>query len=309
MVRYDCWLKELLEGYPSKSHNELIDGIYTFINLIKIKNPTYDSTAIPTVITEGIKHSIELTDANDKLVGALTLESSSEGYIGVSMRSGEAKLSVMITDEGIPQTYSPHPFGANENQIVTIKHLSDVITEWYSRITLEYTNAISTATDEINTATNSKLSKFEEDYLAKIAELQNQIKQLQYLVNITPDTSTSIFGSLVDLQAIKEDSDTVLELTNKVKELVKDVERVKGTYVATAKRDGIIHAISRRDETLLVIIDGIGIRMENENNVVLNTARRSKYGRGHVSYTFTVKEGERFRVRGCYYLTFRRVSR
>lgn len=308
MVRYDCWLKELLEGYPSKSRNELIDGIYTFINLIKIKNPTYDSTAIPTVITEGTKHSIELTDANDKLVGALTLESSSEGYIGVSMRSGEAKLSVMITDEGIPQTYSPHPFGTNENQIVTTKHLSDVITEWYSRITLEYTNAISTATDEINIATNSKLSKFEKDYLAKIAELQNQIKQLQYLVNITPDVSTSMFGSLVDLQVIKEDGGTVLELTNKVKELVKDVERSKGTYIATAKRDGFIHAISRRDETLSVTIDDKGAKVDDKN-AILYTSKRSKYGRGYVSYTFTVKEGERFKVYGCYHLTFRRISR
>ena len=308
MVRYDCWLKELLEGYPSKSRNELIDGIYTFINLIKIKNPTYDSTAIPTVITDGIKHSIEFTDANDKLVGALTLESSSEGYIGVSMRSGEAKLSVMITDEGIPQTYSPHPFGANENQIVTIKHLSDVITEWYNKITLEYTNAISTATDEINTATDGKLSKFEKDYLAKIAELQNQIKQLQYLVNITPDMSTSIFGSLVDLQVIRDDGGTVLELSNKAKELVKDVERSQGTYIATAKRDGFIHAISRRDTTLSVTIDGIGVDLDGRNSV-LHTSGRSKYGRGYVSYTFTVKEGERFKVYGCYYLTFRRVSR
>lgn len=157
MIEWKSWIKDLIESYPIKNKNEVIKGIYTFYNTIKLLNPNYDKTVAVSSLSEGTKHSIEFLDKNEVSLGSINLVANNLKDICLEFSVGGKKLGISCTDEGVAQSYVDTPIGEECHQIVNIEYLSDTITAWYNKIHTEYTELCGTLKTELLNTIDSQI--------------------------------------------------------------------------------------------------------------------------------------------------------
>lgn len=157
MIEWKSWIKDLIESYPIKNKNEVIEGIYTFYNTIKLLNPNYDKTVAVSSLSGGTKHSIEFLDKNKVSLGSINLVANDLKDVCLEFSVGGKKLGISCTDEGVAQSYVDTPVGEECHQIVNIEYLSDTITAWYNKIRTEYTELCGTLKDELLNTIDSQI--------------------------------------------------------------------------------------------------------------------------------------------------------
>lgn len=157
MIEWKSWIKDLIESYPIKNKNEVIEGIYTFYNTIKLLNPNYDKTVSVSSLSGGTKHSIEFLDKNKVSLGSINLVANDLKDICLEFSVGGKKLGISCTDEGVAQSYVDTPIGEECHQIVNIEYLSATITAWYNKIRTEYTELCGTLKDELLSTIDSQI--------------------------------------------------------------------------------------------------------------------------------------------------------
>lgn len=176
MIPFESYMKKLLEKYPRLDKEEIITGLYTFINSIKIKHPNAIVDVHPS--TDTTYHQITLLDANNAVIADISFKQYPNGNDGIVFTLNNREFAIKVSDEGHLDLRCDYPlcgFNSGSDEVANTKYVLDAIENKASLINtsiMEYiTSALNDLSDDINQRINNLHVLITNEYKEYIANL------------------------------------------------------------------------------------------------------------------------------------------
>lgn len=128
MIPFESYMKKILEKYPRLDKEEIITGLYTFINSIKIKHPNAIVDVHPS--TDTTYHQITLLDANNAVIADISFKQYPNGNDGIVFTLNNREFAIKVSDEGHLDLRCDYPlcgFNAGSDEVANTNYVLDAI--------------------------------------------------------------------------------------------------------------------------------------------------------------------------------------
>ena len=128
MIPFNSYFKNILAKYPRLDNNEVISGIYTFLNTIKIKHPNAHLGTYPS--TDTTYHKVSILDENNRILGDISFKAYSNGNYGIVFSLNNREFAIKVSDEGHIDLRCDYPlcgFNTGTDEVANTKYVLDVI--------------------------------------------------------------------------------------------------------------------------------------------------------------------------------------
>lgn len=175
MIPFKSYMEQILKEYPKIDQEEIITGLYTFINTIKIKHPDAVLSNIPSKDTT--YHQLEFIDANNATIGSISFKRYSNANDGIVFNLNGKEFAIKISDEGHIDLRSSYPlcgFIEGTDEVATTKYVLDAVENKASLINTSIMEYITSALNDLSTDVNQKIA----DAIAQVkADITNEYIQ------------------------------------------------------------------------------------------------------------------------------------
>ena len=195
MIPFKSYMEQILKEYPKLNQEEVITGLYTFINTIKIKHPDAVLANIPSKDTT--YHQFEFVDANNATIGSISFKRYSNANDGIVFNLNGKEFAIKVSDEGHIDLRSSYPlcgFVEGTDEVATTKYVLDAVEYKASLINTSIMEYITSALNDLSADVNQRIDTAISDLHTTITnEYTNYISELPAgSVNIT---GLSIFSN------------------------------------------------------------------------------------------------------------------
>lgn len=128
MIPFNSYFKNILAKYPRLDNNEIISGIYTFLNTIKIKHPKAHLGTYPS--TDTTYHKVSILDENNRILGDISFKAYSNGNYGIVFSLNNREFAIKVSDEGHIDLRCDYPlcgFNTGTDEVANTKYVLDAI--------------------------------------------------------------------------------------------------------------------------------------------------------------------------------------
>lgn len=128
MIPFNSYFKNILAKYPRLDNNEIISGIYTFLNTIKIKHPNAHLGTYPS--TDTTYHKVSILDENNRILGDISFKAYSNGNYGIVFSLNNREFAIKVSDEGHIDLRCDYPlcgFNTGTDEVANTKYVLDAI--------------------------------------------------------------------------------------------------------------------------------------------------------------------------------------
>ena len=128
MIPFESYMKKILEKYPRLDKEEIITGLYTFINSIKIKHPNAIVDVHPS--TDTTYHQITLLDANNAVIADISFKQYPNGNDGIIFTLNNREFAIKVSDEGHLDLRCDYPlcgFNSGSDEVANTNYVLDAI--------------------------------------------------------------------------------------------------------------------------------------------------------------------------------------
>lgn len=153
MIPFKSYMEQILKEYPKIDQEEIITGLYTFINTIKIKHPDAVLSNVPSKDTT--YHQLEFIDANNATIGSISFKRYSNANDGIVFNLNGKEFAIKISDEGHIDLRSSYPlcgFAEGTDEVATTKYVLDAVNYNGNLIQTAIIEYIDTSLDSIANA-------------------------------------------------------------------------------------------------------------------------------------------------------------
>ena len=210
MIPFKSYMEQILKEYPKIDQEEIITGLYTFINTIKIKHPDAVLANIPSKDTT--YHQLEFVDANNATIGSISFKRYSNANDGIVFNLNGKEFAIKISDEGHIDLRSSYPlcgFIEGNDEVATTKYVLDAVENKASLINtsiMEYiTSVLNDLSNDVNqrieTAISDLHTTITNEYTNYISELPAEsvnISNLSIFSNQAPTNTVTLFSGNLD---------------------------------------------------------------------------------------------------------------
>ena len=128
MIPFESYMKKILEKYPRLDKEEIITGLYTFINSIKIKHPNAIVDVHPS--TDTTYQEILFTDANNATLASISFKKYSNANDGIVFKLKDKEFAIKVSDEGHLDLRCDYPLcGFNNGSLIQSSLTEFLVTE------------------------------------------------------------------------------------------------------------------------------------------------------------------------------------
>lgn len=130
MIPFNSYFKNILAKYPRLDNNEIISGIYTFLNTIKIKHPNAHLGTYPS--TDTTYHKVSILDENNRILGDISFKAYSNGNYGIVFSLNNREFAIKVSDEGHIDLRCDYPlcgFNTGTDEVANTKYVLDAIND------------------------------------------------------------------------------------------------------------------------------------------------------------------------------------
>ena len=128
MIPFNSYFKNILAKYPRLDNDEIISGIYTFLNTIKIKHPNAHLGTYPS--TDTTYHKVSILDENNRILGDISFKAYSNGNYGIVFSLNNREFAIKVSDEGHIDLRCDYPlcgFNTGTDEVANTKYVLDAI--------------------------------------------------------------------------------------------------------------------------------------------------------------------------------------
>lgn len=190
MIPFESYMKKLLEKYPRLDKEEIITGLYTFINSIKIKHPNAIVDVHPS--TDTTYHQITLLDANNAVIADISFKQYPNGNDGIVFTLNNREFAIKVSDEGHLDLRCDYPlcgFNSGSDEVANTKYVLDAINYKGNLIQSSLTEFLVAELDSLNTDINQRIA----DAVAAVkTTITNEY--IQYFSTHSSDSSSDSSG-------------------------------------------------------------------------------------------------------------------
>ena len=179
MIPFNSYFKNILAKYPRLDNDEVISGIYTFLNTIKIKHPNAHLGTYPSIDTT--YHKVSILDENNRILGDISFKAYANGNYGIVFSLNNREFAIKVSDEGHIDLRCDYPlcgFNAGTDEVANTKYVLDAIDYKNNLLQLSLTEFIVTELDSLNTDINQRIADAITDAIAQVkADITNEYIQ------------------------------------------------------------------------------------------------------------------------------------
>ena len=168
MIPFKSYMEQILKEYPKLNQEEIITGLYTFINTIKIKHPDAVLANIPSKDTT--YHQFEFVDANNVTIGSISFKRYSNANDGIVFSLNGKEFAIKISDEGHLDLRCDYPlcsFNTGTDEVANTKYVLDAIDYHGSLLQTSLTEFIvsqlTSLSDDVNQRIANAISNLKEE--------------------------------------------------------------------------------------------------------------------------------------------------
>lgn len=128
MIPFNSYFKTILAKYPRLDKPEIIEGVYTFVNNIKIRHKDAHVNVYPS--TDTSYHTVSILDASDRLLGDISFKAYSNGNLGIVFHLNNREFAIKVSDEGHIDLRCDYPlcgFTEGTDEVANTKYVLDAI--------------------------------------------------------------------------------------------------------------------------------------------------------------------------------------
>jgi len=128
MIPFNSYFKNILAKYPRLDNDEIISGIYTFLNTIKIKHPKAHLGTYPS--TDTTYHKVSILDENNSILGDISFKAYANGNYGIVFSLNNREFAIKVSDEGHIDLRCDYPlcgFNTGTDEVANTKYVLDAI--------------------------------------------------------------------------------------------------------------------------------------------------------------------------------------
>lgn len=128
MIPFNSYFKNILAKYPRLDNDEVISGIYTFLNTIKIKHPKAHVGIYPS--TDTTYHKVSILDENNSILGDISFKAYTNGNYGIVFSLNNREFAIKVSDEGHIDLRCDYPlcgFNTGTDEVANTKYVLDAI--------------------------------------------------------------------------------------------------------------------------------------------------------------------------------------
>jgi len=128
MIPFNSYFKNILAKYPRLDNDEIISGIYTFLDTIKIKHPKAHLGTYPSIDTT--YHKVSILDENNSILGDISFKAYSNGNYGIVFSLNNREFAIKVSDEGHIDLRCDYPlcgFNTGTDEVANTKYVLDAI--------------------------------------------------------------------------------------------------------------------------------------------------------------------------------------
>lgn len=210
MIPIKTYLENLLKQYARLDKEEIVTGLYTFINSIKIKHPNASVEVVPS--TDTTYQEILFTDANNATIASISFKKYSNANDGIVFNLNGKEFAIKISDEGHIDLRSSYPlcgFIEGNDEVATTKYVLDAVENKASLINTSIMEYITSALNDLSTDVNQRIetaisdlhTTITNEYTTYISELPAEsvnISNLSIFSNQAPTNTVVLFSGNLD---------------------------------------------------------------------------------------------------------------
>lgn len=175
MIPFNSYFKNILAKYPRLDNDEIISGIYTFINTIKIKHPNAHVGTYPS--TDTTYHKVSILDENNSILGDISFKAYSNGNYGIVFSLNNREFAIKVSDEGHIDLRCDYPlcgFNNGTDEVANTNYVLDAVNYKGNLIQSSLTEFLVAELDSLNTDINQRIA----DAIAQVkADITNEYIQ------------------------------------------------------------------------------------------------------------------------------------
>lgn len=191
MIPIKTYLENILKHYARLDKEEIVTGLYTFINSIKIKHPNASVEVVPS--TDTTYQEILFTDANNATLASIAFKKYSNANDGIVFNLNGKEFAIKVSDEGHIDLRCDYPlcgFNNGTDEVANTKYVLDAISYNGSLIQSSLTEFLV-----------SQLASLSDDINQRIANAVSNIKTeitneyIQYFTTHSSDSTSNSEGT------------------------------------------------------------------------------------------------------------------
>lgn len=191
MIPFESYMKKILEQYPRLDKEEIITGLYTFINSIKIKHPNAIVDVHPS--TDTTYQEILFTDANNATLASISFKKYPNANDGIVFKLKDKEFAIKVSDEGHIDLRCDYPlcgFNNGTDEVANTKYVLDAISYNGSLIQSSLTEFLVSQLASLSDDINQRIA----DAIANIkTEITNEY--IQYFTTHSSDSTSDSEGT------------------------------------------------------------------------------------------------------------------
>ena len=191
MIPFESYMKKILEKYPRLDKEEIITGLYTFINSIKIKHPNATVDVHPS--TDTTYHQITLLDANNVVIADISFKQYPNGNDGIVFTLNNREFAIKVSDEGHLDLRCDYPlcgFNSGSDEVANTNYVLDAVNYKGNLIQSSLTEFLVAELDSLNTDINQRIA----DAVAAVkTTITNEY--IEYFSTHSSDSNSSSSGN------------------------------------------------------------------------------------------------------------------
>jgi hypothetical protein len=159
MIPFNSYFKNILAKYPRLDNDEIISGIYTFLNTIKIKHPNAHLGTYPS--TDTTYHKVSILDENNRTLGDISFKAYPNGNYGIVFSLNNREFAIKVSDEGHIDLRCDYPlcgFNTGTDEVANTKYVLDAVDYKNNLLQSSLTEFIITELDSLNTDINQRIA-------------------------------------------------------------------------------------------------------------------------------------------------------
>ena len=167
MIPFNSYFKNILAKYPRLDNDEVISGIYTFLNTIKIKHPNAHVGTYPS--TDTTYHKVSILDENNRTLGDISFRAYTNGNYGVVFSLNNREFAIKVSDEGHIDLRCDYPlcgFNTGTDEVANTKYVLDAIDYKSGLLKDSIMEYITSVLNDLSTDINQRIA----DAIAQVKE-------------------------------------------------------------------------------------------------------------------------------------------
>lgn len=172
MIPFNSYFKNILAKYPRLDNDEVISGIYTFLNTIKIKHPNAHLGTYPSIDTT--YHKVSILDENNRTLGDISFKAYTNGNYGIVFSLNNREFAIKVSDEGHIDLRCDYPlcgFNTGTDEVANTKYVLDAIDYKSGLLKDSIMEYITSVLNDLSTDINQRIA----DAIAQVkADITNE---------------------------------------------------------------------------------------------------------------------------------------